>query len=87
MVHLSIVAENSIPKLVATTPFQPKQYCGLSECDGGTDISNYYRFEQEISVFQDSYQERLVFYYFKNNTKRYPKMGRLHIQQCKTPAS
>ena len=25
------------------------------------------------------YQERLVFYYFKNNIKGYPKMGRMHI--------
>ena len=41
MVYLSIVAENSIPKPVATAHFPPKQYRGLSERDGGTDISNF----------------------------------------------
>ena len=35
MVYLSIVAEDSIPKAIATAYFQPKQYCGLSEHDGG----------------------------------------------------
>ena len=45
MVYLSTVAENSIPKAVVTAHFQPKQHCGLSEHDGGKDISNlnYYR--------------------------------------------
>ena len=31
--------------------------------------------------FLTVYQERLVFYYFKNNIKRYPKKGRVHIIQ------
>ena len=51
LVYLSIVAENSIPKPVATAHFLPKQYCGLRESDRGTDISNFNYYQVDEPPF------------------------------------